>query len=151
MKKYKVDCLKLTVKKSKGIMVWGCFCRKKMGPIILIRETMDSRQYIEILEYYLLPFIEELNEPGYIFQDDNASVHRARIAKSWKDNKDIDSLPWPAQSPDLNPIENLWDILDRKARLHVKKSSNVKELFKKIEEEWENMDLGVIDNLQFNK
>jgi len=117
--RYNTDCLKPTVKNSIGVMVWGCFCNNKLGPLVLIEGTLNSDRYIELLKEYLIPFLNSLNEQGelipwyffqeenYIFQDDNAPCHASCKTKSWKENNSINILPWPAQSPDLNPIENL--------------------------------------------
>ena len=60
-----------------------------------------------------------------MFQDDNTIAHRASVVKDWKENHQINVvLPWPAQNPDLNPIENLWSTLERKIGLRKKKPEN---------------------------
>ncbi|CAB4444782.1 unnamed protein product [Rhizophagus irregularis] len=47
------------------------------------------------------------DQENYLIQEDNAPIHTTRMVKSWKEENEVDSIPWPAQSPDLNPIENL--------------------------------------------
>jgi len=90
-----------------------------------------------------------LNEIGfdYIYQDDNAPCHTAKKVKEWKESKSINSLIWPAQSPDLNPIENLWSELDRKIRKHEQKPKNKTELIKILQEEWDNLDTNFLIKL----
>lgn len=148
--KYNIECLNPTVKKSDGIMVWGCFTKNKMGPLILIDGTLNAEKYIKILGQYLIPFINELknnNNEEFIFQEDNAPCHTAITAKTWKTKNNINVLPWPAQSPDLNPIENLWNELKRRIRTHEIKVKNKKELFSLLKDEWYKTNPKIINNL----
>ena len=138
--KYRVDCLKPTVKGSIGIMVWGCFCNNRLGPLVLVEGTLNSERYIELLQEYLLPFLNDLGIEDHIFQDDNAPCHASARTKSWKEDNSIEILPWPAQSPDLNPIENVWNILEKSIRKRIKKYNstltNKNNFFTALEEEW---------------
>jgi len=147
--KYDVNCLIPTVKSgNQGIMVWGCFIRNKIGPLIQVSGKITGSVYIEVLENHLLPFINELdNNLEYDFQDDNAPVHCAKIVKQWMQNNSVKNIPWPAQSPDLNPIEHLWDVLERKVRKHDPHPKNLTELMAVLEEEWYKIEPVVLENL----
>ena len=68
------------------------------------------------------------------FQQDNAPCHTARSIKVWMEDHQIKTLSWPAQSPDLNPIENLWNVIKRKMDGH--KPSNKAELLEFLRQEW---------------
>ncbi len=145
--KYNVECLKPTVKNSVGIMVWGCFYKNQVGPIVLVEGTLNADKYIKLLKENLLPFLNELGIGEYIFQDDNAPCHAANSTKIWKANNSINSLSWPAKSPDLNPIENLWDELERKVRKHLPLPKNKQELMIIIQNEWYNISQNTLLNL----
>lgn len=137
--KYHKDCLQPTVKHSDGVMVWGFFTKYYKGPLVVVEGSINGIKYIELLNQYLLPFLNEIGF-DYIYQDDNAPCHTAKKVKEWKELKSINSLIWPAQSPDLNPIENLWSELDRKIRKHEPKPKNKTELINILKEEWNNLD-----------
>jgi len=145
--KYKQDCLAPTVKNSDGVMVWGCFCKDRMGPLILVDGNINAAKYIQILDEHLLPYLQELGIENYIFQDDNAPCHTAKSTVKWKESKLIDSLEWPSQSPDLNPIEHLWDELERRIRRDKVKPKNKAELFAALERERGRIHSNVTDNL----
>ena len=75
-------------------------------------------------------------------------VIQHKLQKNGKMNDNcIISLPWPAQSPDLNPIENLWDELKRRLRKNEYKAKNKAELFNLIKEEWYKISLAIINKL----
>ena len=104
--------------------------------------------YKGILKNYLIPFINGLeNKNKYIFQEDNAPIHAAKVVKKWQVENNITSLPWPVQSPDLNPIKNLWDELDRKVRKHKPLPKNQDDLWQILQEEWLNLDESIYKSL----
>ena len=129
-------------------MVWGCFMKNKLGPLVKLEGRVTATVYIDVLENHLLPFLDDLDDQeNYLFQEDNAPIHTARVVKSWKEENDIDSIPWPAQSPDLNPIENLWDELEKRVRAHVPLPKSRENLWEILQEEWSNIDINKYQNL----
>ena len=79
-------------------------------PLVRIAGTLNSQRYIsEVLEPVVLPYLQGL--PTAIFQQDNARPHVARIVQRFFVNRQIELLPWPARSPDLSPIENMWSMV----------------------------------------
>ncbi|KAL0190876.1 hypothetical protein M9458_013574 [Cirrhinus mrigala] len=78
---------------------------------------VNAASYQEILEHFMLPSAEKLyGDEDFIFQHDLAPAHSAKTTGKWFTDHGITVLNWPANSPDLNPIENLWDIVKRKLR-----------------------------------
>ncbi|CAJ0968241.1 unnamed protein product [Ranitomeya imitator] len=125
-----------TVKHGGGsIMLWGCFSAKGPGHLVRIHGKMDSTAYLEILAKNLRSSIKDLKMGRhFIFQQDNDPKHTAKKTKAWFKRQKIKVLQWPSQSPDLNPIENLWKEL--KIKVHMRHPKNLDNLEKICIEEW---------------
>ena len=116
-------------------MVWGCMGWNGVGVLAEVEGRMDAKQYVDILGENLDKSRKKLKveKKKAIFQQDNDPKHTSNLAQKWfKDNK-IDLMEWPAQSPDLNPIEHLWNILKCKLNKYEEPPKGVYELW----EEWQ--------------
>jgi len=133
---YDPKCTVPTVKHNGGsVMIWGCFSRHGVGSLWFIEDIMDRFCYREILQKNLLQSGKKLGlEKELVFQHDNDPKHTAGVVKDWLKQKKIETLNWPPSSPDLNPIEHLWDELERRMKKHHPK--NKEELKTALQQEW---------------
>lgn len=130
-----------------GVMVWAAIAYNRKSRLIFIKGILDSKRYIEeVLSVEAVPFV--LDMPGYIFQQDNAPCHSARATMKYLDSMAVEVLPWPSKSPDLNPIENLWDLLGRRIYNEYENPiANIQELQQRLEEQWDLIDQATICKL----
>jgi len=108
---------------------------------------MNAEIYTDLLESELIPFSEEFHSEDFVFQQDNAPIHVARYTKMFLESKKIPLMQWPAISPDLNPIEDLWGILSAKVFGGGRQFETLKDLKEAIVKEWANIDKPVLQNL----
>ena len=131
--------VKQTIKHDRSVMVWGCFGWNGVGNLHVINGTLTSAMYTRILKDHMIPSAQRLFQENYIFQQDNDPKHTAKNTKSWFESKKIKLLDWPPQSPDLNPIENLWFML--KTEIHKEKINKIGDLPPVMEQCWKNLSL----------
>ncbi|UYV79336.1 DPH1 [Cordylochernes scorpioides] len=102
--------------RQRGIMVWGAIAYDSRSPLLRIQGTMTAQRYVDD-----------------VLRPDNARPHTARISQQAL--QDVQMLPWPPYSPDLSPIEHVWDIIGR--RLHaLPQPRSEDELWQMVEREW---------------
>jgi transposase len=139
-----------TVKYGGGnIMVWGCMGWNGVGQLAEIEGKMDADQYVSILEDHMLPSLEESGISGeeVIFQQDNDPKHTSKKAKKWMEDNNITLLDWPAQSPDISPIEHQWVHLKRELNKYPTAPKGVWEIWERVVKEWNNIPPEVCQNL----
>ncbi|GFX68591.1 transposable element Tcb2 transposase [Trichonephila clavipes] len=92
------------------VRVWRRPAYDSRSTLIVMRGTLTGQCYVDdILRPHVRPFLNGL--PGAIFEQDNARPHTARVAQDFL--RHFQTLPWPARSPDLSPVEHAWDQLKR--------------------------------------
>jgi len=81
-----------------SVMFWGCICYQGLGTLVPIDGNIDSRKYVNLLDGNLWPVVcNNFAERQFIFQDDNAPVHRSLLTRLWKNKRCISSFTWPTQ------------------------------------------------------
>ncbi len=138
-----LSCLISTVQTSGGgVMVWGIFYWHTLGPLVSIEHCLNAIAYLSSVANHVHPFMTTVypSSDGY-FQQDNAPVHKAQIISDWFFEHDNEStlLKWPPQLPDLNPIEHLWDVVEREIRIMDVQPTNLQKLCDAIMSIWTNI------------
>lgn len=117
-----------------SVMVWGGISLNHRTDLVVIDGNMTAQRYIDqVLRPHVVPFFED-HADLRILQQDNARPHAARLTREFLDDQEINVMGWPAYSPDLNPIEHMWDILGRKVAQ--RNPSTRPELIRFLQEEW---------------
>ncbi|GFW58392.1 succinate--hydroxymethylglutarate CoA-transferase [Trichonephila clavipes] len=131
-----------------GWMVWGGISIGGRTDLHIIRNgTLTGRRYADkILRPHVIPYGGAIGD-SFVFQDDNARPHRARLVENMLEAETIQRMEWQACSPDLNPIEHVWDILGRRIAARPRPPATVRDLEIALLEEWNSIPQSLIDNL----
>nr|XP_031847715.1 uncharacterized protein LOC116433609 [Nomia melanderi] len=133
-------CDERTVKHPVKVHVWGCFSKQRFGTLHVFTDNLNAAKMVKIYQRALLPSAQRWsirNNKHWLLEEDNNPKHRSRHCTAWKEENHIDVLDWPSQSPDANPIENVWAIM--KIKLRGKKHNTIKKLIRQIRLVWRSL------------
>lgn len=143
-------CIEETMKFGGGsLMVWSCMLWDGPGYLVKIDGGLDAELYCKILDEDLnksLKFYRK-NPKNVIFQQDNDPKHKSKKAMELLKKQPFELMEWPAQSPDLNPIEHLWSHFKNKLGEFETPPASIHELWTRMEAEWEKITPSVCQNL----
>ena len=131
------------------VMVWGCITPVGFGRLYRIKGNMNAEMYCEILEEALIGTLRDhgLALDDIIFQQDNDRKHTSKLAKKWFSQKNITTLDWPPNSPDMNIIEHAWGALEHRVHRKHPFITNEDQLWEALQQEWAEMSLEYKENL----
>ncbi len=118
--------------------VGGIFSWHTLGSLVPIEHCLNTTVYLSIVADHVHPFMTTVYHLLMYFQQDNAPCHKAQIISDWflEHDNEFTLLKWPPQSPDLNPIEHLWDVLEREIHIMDVQPTNLQQLCDAIMSTW---------------
>ena len=120
-----------------SVMVWGCISHDCKLDLVTIQSNLTGDQYIrDVLQQVVVPHFD--NHPlatRPVYMDDNTRPHRSRAVTAYLQSEAMTSVPWPAMSPDLNPIEHILDMLGRR----ILPVQNICQLEAALHREWQQL------------
>ena len=128
-------------KHSAKIHVWAAWSSMGTFPLIVFNQNLTGHLYSKILEWGLLAQADALHAGDWVLLQDNDPKHTSKVVKSWmEENMPGKLMDWPSQSPDMNPIENLFGWMKgRLNRLPHKRPKTIKELKSKLNSLWDSI------------
>lgn len=122
-------------------MIWCAIGYTGKTPICIVSTKMDAAYYINLLDCVLANSGDDYFGPDYIFQQDKAAIHTAKLTIAFLADHNIPLLEdWPPCSPDLNPIENVWGLLAKNVYKNGRQFESVKHLRDALISEWNKID-----------
>mgnify|MGYP001079518019 CR=1 FL=1 len=131
-----------------GIMVWGAIGKNWRSPLILVHGKLNSEGYINFLEKneIFTSLNDFYGERSYFFEQDGAPCHRSKKKINWLSNQNVNLIEnWPANSPDLTCIEQVWSILETKIQKYT--INSLQDLYNYLQIEWYSIPTEKLNNL----
>jgi hypothetical protein len=142
--KYHPSCTIPRSSNRRSVMFWGIIGSTGVGSLLRCSNRMTSSEYIKVLDAAAVSVAGDFQN---FFMDDNAPIHRARNVIQWKLQYNIPLEEWPPNSPDMNPIENVWGYMKKKLNALVPRLSSVYDLEKEVHKLWNEMPSAFISRL----
>ena len=122
-----------------SVMMWTAISNDRKTDIVHVPGNLtDARYRNEILQ----PHLKHIIDPH-----DNARPHTARVSMDYLEENNINVLPWPSKSPDLNPIEHIWDQLDKRVHQRQSPPETLDQLLQMLQQEWQTIPRNNVRNL----
>jgi transposase len=148
--KYCNECLVPTFKSGRtSVMIWGAFVNTtKLNLVFMESGKRTGPDFVEqVYEGSIQPFLtSDMCSDDMTLMEDGAPVHGCKVAKEWRENHGVSKIKWPANSPDMNPIENVW----RRMKKSISKNHNIKTAAAMriaLQKEWDNIGDEVLSSL----
>ncbi|XP_067950237.1 DIS3-like exonuclease 2 [Watersipora subatra] len=132
---FKPERILSRIKQPTSVMVWGCFSAAGPGRLHFVNGMMNAEKYHRVLRNVMIPFTRSLFDREWLFKQDDDPCYTARRVKKWFADNNVNTLTWPAQSPDLNPIKNLWNRISN--LITEDKPTNKRRLMELIVQSWD--------------
>lgn len=131
-----------------SVMVWGGISSQHKTELVCFPTgSINARRYVaEVLEPHVKPSKAIIGQ-GFLLMHDNARPHTANVTTNFLREENLAVMDWPARSPDLNPIEHVWDILGRQIRALPNRPQDKEALIIALKDQWNNIDQNVIQTL----
>lgn len=129
-----------------GVQIYGMLVPGPFLFVFILNQRSDSADFISFMKNYVHPIIMATTDGDYLLQQDNATIHVSGKTSTWMQSVGIPTMKWPARSPDLNIIENVWNMIQRKVYADGQ-YSNKQDLWRSIESAVEEINIYQADTL----
>lgn len=130
-----------------GVSVWGAIHFYGKSQLVFMDVNLNQFGYMDIIRNNLLPFARATYQHNFVLVQDNATPHSAHRTQRLLATEQVEVMGWPPMSPDMNPIEHVWDYIGRQIQLSDAPPTTLPQLRQAIQQAWDGMPQGVLENL----